>query len=881
MMKKWRPWGLVAFLSIGMACDNGGVTVKKPTPEIECGPDEELVNGACEQKPPVERQPECRVNDGSCGTNRICVGLDDGMQADAPGYCKEACVYGNSSTCRSGWGCVGHPGIQVGELGICKENPVCIQTRDCGEDSWVECNEGLCVDKAECRIGDGKGTCEAQGKICVSAHAGANEAGTCQTETLGEPCRKDYDSDCVAKQICEANAAGNFVCQHGERDAHGNRVPALSEFEIRIDSKHVVPVRHDGAPVDNPNAGWVGLGTAELKIRARGVGANGGLAVETVGGGALAVATACSLPVCDTDNLDCEWTCTLPAGWAVSGAASSTAVSVRIGLGPVQRWIYNISSELPALSVVAPKTALQGAELRVCVTASTTQVPLAEIQAEIKVLGSAGNVLPGLNLAWTAGALTQGERCWTLPETEASKLGSGVLKLEVSAKAKNIAGNVATRSYGELLVLIGESCNENISVTQGSVVAPLAFSKGHLLFGARVSGNERLFFFDAATCKPAASNLHTGVVQGPMVVLGNTGHIALALGGATNQEYGPAGSTQRLSLVDVATRAFVPNSDCAQGTGGSAADAKFSKGLALVSSPGAAAWQLAAAANTETASVLMAYSPAAANLADRCIGTAVGAPIALTPVQNDLLGTVIAHGSNLSAWSFDGAAWTKEPWTVTVSTAGLLGIALNEADSLWLSANTTPRLQLWKSGEAEAARLGLEPNNAGVSPAAAIDNQSRAYLVGYYSFPPPQGGSAYRLHRLSAEGAIEASFEFPQGTGNVAGSPLLGQPLSGNADAEVYVVSTSGKVFAFKANDLSKLWEIDLGVGVSSSAQPLLVSEADGGGSLWVVGANGQVRSIRVASQGLSHTAPWPKAFRDNCNTSSSEATPTNLSNCF
>ena len=120
------------------------------------------------------------------------------------------------------------------------------------------------------------------------------------------------------------------------------------------------------------------------------------------------------------------------------------------------------------------------------------------------------------------------------------------------------------------------------------------------------------------------------------------------------------------------------------------------------------------------------------------------------------------------------------------------------------------------------------------------------------------------------------------------GSPLLGEPL-GDAPAEVYVVTTTGTVRAFRTGPqrpkyeylalyppidrLALLWEENLGVRISPTAQPVLK-----GDTLWVVGIRGEVRGIQVDSNGLSRTAHWPKAFRDNCNTSSYSA---DIPSCF
>jgi hypothetical protein len=106
--------------------------------------------------------------------------------------------------------------------------------------------------------------------------------------------------------------------------------------------------------------------------------------------------------------------------------------------------------------------------------------------------------------------------------------------------------------------------------------------------------------------------------------------------------------------------------------------------------------------------------------------------------------------------------------------------------------------------------------------------------------------------------------------GPSVGSPLLGHPGGTSQDsaspAEVYVVTTTGTVQAFDTTTatLEPRWVQNLGIRISPTAQPVLV-----GSTLWVVSSSGEVRGVQVNSNGLSRSAQWPKAFRDNCNSSS------------
>jgi len=740
--------------------------------------------------------------------------------------------------------------------GTCKDKQEvvtqqCTKDDDCEGDAWIKCEGGFCKDTAQCRVDDNR-NCNA-GQICVSStnSAAAGTVGTCQSETIGKVC--SVDTHCIPGQVCVAD-----VCSYGERDKDGKVVPALSGFQLVFNS----------APVSV--GGWVGSGAATLNVRARGPGADEKLNVKTALG-ALDTGSECTQNAACSEN-DCTWSCTLPAGWAGKDTSKNAEVRVSIATGAEKVLTYRLS--LPNIvAIEAPTFAVLGQELKVCIkaTVANPSTTVTEITPAFEITHDDDTSIPAWNsLSWTKGSLSNGQQCWTTILGSALPTGvtlNDLLKLVVVADATDSIGSVGEDVMLEqpLVLTGGVACAVAGNTT--NVTAPLAFANNRwLAFGA---GNNTLRLFDTkATCDAAAlSSLNTGAaVQGPMVAMGDT--LALALGG-------------RLSVVDMTTQGLVLNRDCAPAkTGGS-----FDKGLALVGS--STAWQLAAPENTTGNAVLMAYSPSEADAADRCIGSAaIGAPIALTPAYNNKPGAVIAHGSNLSAWNFDGQDWTKnDTWTVGgVSTAGLLGIALNGADSIWLSASAAPRLQLWQNGEDTPKSL-IPESTQNVNP-VAIDSQGRAYAMRRHA---AGSGSEYSLHRLSAAGVLEASFTFDAGTGNTAGSPILGQPHSGNAaDTEVYVVSTgtddggSGKVFAFKANDLSKeLWKIDLGFRVASNAQPVLVPHAHGGGTLWLVGTGGQIRGIRVASNGLSSTAKWAKAFRDNCNTSNALVNNNNMSSCF
>ena len=907
-------------------------------------------------------KPECVVGD-YCGPNRLCVGHNNVMTSKTPGTCQEKCLYGDSTTCNSDWECVGKPGIQQGELGVCKENPECVATSDCTTYAeLMECDEGVCVDKAECREGVSQESCDTsdgwecvdtngpgtpgkckdkadcrvnvqggcdtadawectatgtgtQGKcedvakcrlqsatkdcggngweckaltsgstttdapgeckdvaecrvgtkpcqndeFCVATSLETDTAGECKDDTAGVLCDVAAPS-CLQGQVCAENPANptENICRHGELMG-GAVVAIISEVSLSIAGQQV-----------SASTGWVGPGAATLHVRTRGPDADKNLSVLTD------VAVTCDPVAGKCEAEDCTWSCSLPAGWAGVGlTGSSTAVTVRIGTGKEQVLTYRRSVEEPTFRI-EPKPAALGEALEVCVTATATNASVAKLEAdfELKVGGSPEGTWTQSSLSNLAANVQQ--QCWTtpLPVTNAA------ITLTVLAEAEDTLGNVGTDTYDSaskpLALTRISSCQVNVAAT---VSAPLAFSKGRLVFGA----GDGLYFLDTQTCA-APVRLQTGAVQGPMVVLGND--IALALG------------REGLAVVSEAMQG-APVMHCLPGNG-SHAGAVFDKGLSVAGIGNGVShshWRLAAPANAyaQDKAVLLAYTPSEEGLR-RCVGTTVlDATVALTPAQNSDASVFALHGTALSTWKLPQSnPWNEEAWSVgdTGIKGTLAGIALdNTIPSLWLSASAPVTggqtsapvvFQLWGVDEAAPIEPDLENTRTfGISP-AAIDSQGNAYVV--VSINGLAGFSGYDLLRLDAVGDVKARHRLAAGTGNVAGSPILGKPVSGG-QAEVYVVSAgtsanqSGKVIAFAANASTgdaPLWTVELGFPVSKTAQPVLA-----GNTLWVVGTGGQVRGIRVNSNGLSDTAQWPKAFRDNCNTSSKLVTPTNYSGCF
>jgi len=822
----------------------------------------------------------CRVGDNICDESNgyVCMGTSS-QSIGSAGTCQDvaACRVGDNTCDASNvYACIGTHKQSNGSAGTCQDVAECrVGDNTCDENDGYACmgtssqnngSAGSCQDVAECRVGDNS-KC-AWLEVCVSEyHTGAGAAGACQRETLDGVC--SGDEECIQGQVC----GPDDICIYGKRNEGGNVVATLSNFQIRSNNQFVVPLRAHGTSEDKPDAGWVGPASVEMRVVARGPDVYTTLIyVETSLG--LLDLSACSVGC--TSQVHCEWSCILPAGWA--GGGPKAEVVVGIAAAEEQVWTYRVSSA-PTLHVDAPQTARQGEALTVCLTATTTDAPLDNLSVlNVQVMDGDTPLL----LHWTEKVLHKGEKCWTTLLPEVLTL-SNATRLRVSAEAVDVAGNVTSTTYNEPLFLIGISC---VATFSGAVNAPLTWVNGRLVFAA----NDTLHFFDADHCI-ASGSLQTGPVQGPMVALAN-GSLAVATSGTG----GPSGrQAPRLLMVNAAATppSFsygTGDRDCVPGQGGSHNSAQFNRGLSLLSlSP----VRYAAPANRadNNNSVLLAYTPSEAAAASRCIGPTgvIGNAITIAPVQDSNAQVLISYGSTtenaLSAWRLNAQSqWEKDMWmAINVSAGTPLGIALSGHDSIWLSSSTNlaiPALQLWRDWATTPIHALLSIPRFSL---VAIDSQDRAYVVGYNT------SAGYDLHLLNTDisgGPANAKATLPQGTGNgIVGSPILGQPRSGNeADTEIYVVSGNGRVFAFNRSALGTLrllWMISLGFEVSNTAQPVLSPNASGGGTLWVVGLQGQVRGIRVNSDGLNRFAPWPKAFRDNCNTGSRLINHTNMSACF
>ena len=390
-----------------------------------------------------------------------------------------------------------------------------------------------------------------------------------------------------------------------------------------------------------------------------------------------------------------------------------------------------------------------------------------------------------------------------------------------------------------------------------AVTQPLVRAGKHLVFASSVGEgatpeNNSLYFFDTAACA-LHSRVYVGTLTGPMVALGGSGRIAIAVGTGKPPEQQ---DVSHLYLADAKARLENTVSPTIDGT--------YEHGLSLLGIGNAdgtdEAWFFAAskyARNWMTGeynSCLTAYFPNKDKPMERLRDSSpqsrrFRAPLSHIASSPDAW-TVLTHAGAASSafvqsyWDFGlSAGWSSAASSLRQGYLFWMAIAGEEAwENAFLSQESSP---------------------------AVIDEQRRAYAV-----DTTAAGNAWRLQRFEW-GVDTAQAWSPLFDEAPVGTPLLGEPLPHGA-AEVYVVTEKGTVLAFNAESLALLWKAPLRMEVSRKAQPLLAE-----GNLWVVGMQGQVRALRIESTGLSHKAHWPKAFGDNCNTSSKLVRPSNMPSCF
>jgi hypothetical protein len=350
-----------------------------------------------------------------------------------------------------------------------------------------------------------------------------------------------------------------------------------------------------------------------------------------------------------------------------------------------------------------------------------------------------------------------------------------------------------------------------------------------------------------------------------MVVLGDTAQVAVATALSGEQA-----AFSQLRMVDATAEGlgFAAGANSCIPAADLFASANFNQGLSLLSLQDSTGtpWRLVAPANDllYAGHRLLAYTPWGAGAASCSYSEAVPNPFLAPVVQRaneKVLGLYLNPDPNaiqiesvMRTWVFDPSnalsAWTLEPFEnhYVTSTPSFMAIADCSGPC---------------GGGYDFVDVGNE--SVGTAPSAwAIVDANERYAVFRTAI-----GNGYQLRRNSVS-YLTSSFDAAP-----VGSPLLGQPAQGSNATAIYVVTVGGVVQAFRWGSSplqllpQHLWTENLEISVDPKAQPVLVPNAEGSGTLWVVGTQGEIRGIRVDSHGLHRTAHWPKALRDNCNTSS------------
>jgi outer membrane protein assembly factor BamB len=197
--------------------------------------------------------------------------------------------------------------------------------------------------------------------------------------------------------------------------------------------------------------------------------------------------------------------------------------------------------------------------------------------------------------------------------------------------------------------------------------------------------------------------------------------------------------------------------------------------------------------------------------------------------------------------------------------------AVASNDFLWflgdMSTTVVGELQRWDWTIPVPPQTSIFPTLSAVVSPIVINEEGHIYVI--------IDDNGLVLRRYNSDGTNLLAAALSAFVDDPVGSPVIGQPVDGE-EAEMYVVTQTGIVYAFNLEDLTLLWQLDTGIGISSAAQPLLV-----GNTLWIVGTQGQVRAVRVNSQGLNQRALWPKHLKDNCNTGNAASSAAELPGCF
>ena len=751
-----------------------------------------------------------------------------------------------------------------------------------GEACWpTEDGRGKCLPDNSCTLDDGK-ECKPN-EICWPTQHTPPGLGTCLPDNS---CTLDEGKECKPGHVCQDTPhapPGVGTCETEEVSP----TPVLVRWGLWQWGEELIPLSEEG---EVENAGWAGPGPAQLKVVTEGPGSNEGLQVWA---GAL---TADCQEAQQVKTLERYlWSCAFDEGFANEGP--TVVVHVQLGNHAPQSKTYPVETQAPEVVVSWKGSGLLGSTVTVCAEAKNRQgAPTHEV-----LLGDIDLDTDETTLVWEEDEEnTATRKCKNarLPENIRTPAS---LNVRVDVTATDVARNTSTTHATGSWTLTRIAAHKSTGVF--GAVMPLAWTNEHVVVGTSDQTHGRVYFYDSQTLENSAL-VDTGPLTG-LSVLGNSGRVAIA-------------NNHQLSLLDMGT----PSQSVHACTSDSiSTEAYFAHGLAVFSigdaETGEGDWSFATPVNEGTQKRLLAYFPNEKSPDDSCKpSSALPGKIIAPLVGMDDPFEVMVISENPEFDPFDTQSEAPSAhvrireynnatssWEETLASTGAFHISIvelinavasyvsspniSEASHGWhfwisaaweneLTSKSGTNLMRGKMKDATTAMIGGA--NESLS-ALALDAEGFAYAV-----VKPMDND-YELHRYEANAKTGDSHLSKAKLAQTppVGSPILGQPIAGNAaNAEVYVVTTDGTVYAFNIHTMALQWTQTLlnaneqPITIAATAQPVL-----NGNRLWVVSTDGELYSVVVNSDGLNKTAQWPTLHRDNCNSNSRHSTPSNLPSCF
>ncbi|MCL2626993.1 MAG: hypothetical protein FWD46_09335, partial [Cystobacterineae bacterium] len=259
-MEAWKLWVLGVLLSLGIACDVGGIRIgsnKCVVGVTDCGEGRECIvtpgatEGTCQQKVTPLVTPRTCTNSDECEGTQVCYNgictnsasvpcTDGGTQCSVGYVCNESlrrCEYGSTGECEG----VADGGLCAGGSGVCYQEA-------CEDPANVPCEAGgaLCPVGQLCYAGNCEDAdvvpCESGGTWCdvgrvCNVNLGRCEYGSmpgeCEEAADGDPCANDtgvcYLGACEDPSIVSC-AVGGTYCAVGVCDrVTGNCVVSCTD----------------------------------------------------------------------------------------------------------------------------------------------------------------------------------------------------------------------------------------------------------------------------------------------------------------------------------------------------------------------------------------------------------------------------------------------------------------------------------------------------------------------------------------------------------------------------------------------------------------------------------------------------------------------------